>query len=177
MSQVGGKDAGTVEHFLDAIIGAAVGGHEAAELLGDQGLWKHRVSRRDGRFRIEKEIGDGRIKVIPWSTGMVDMGTAKAVANSARVTASLSIIVNVFLALQVFGSVLFIANGSNVLDDSLGGVHSHVCRTAAATAATAANRGVLMRGQGGDGAAEGARQGRGAGVQATAATLHATASL
>lgn len=145
MSQVGGKDAGTVEHFLDAIIGAAVGGHEAAKLLGDQGLWKHRVSRRDGRFRIEKEIGDGRIKVLPWSTGMVDMGTAKAVANSARVTASLSITVNVFLALQVCGSVLFIANGSNVLDYSLGGVHLHVCRTAAATAA---NRGVLMRGQG-----------------------------
>jgi hypothetical protein len=85
---------------------------------------------------------------------MVDMGTAKAVANSARVTASLSIIVNVFLALQVFGSVLFIANGSNVLDNALGGVHLHACRAAAATAATAANRGVLMRGQGGEGAAE-----------------------
>jgi hypothetical protein len=36
---------------------------------------------------------------------MVDMGTAKAVANSARVTASLSIIVNVFLPLQMCESV------------------------------------------------------------------------
>jgi hypothetical protein len=45
------------------------------------------------------------MKGLPWSTGMVDMGTAKAVANSARVTASLSIILNVFLDLQMCDSV------------------------------------------------------------------------
>ena len=39
VGQVGGKHAGAVKQFLHAVVGATESGHEAAELLGDDGLW------------------------------------------------------------------------------------------------------------------------------------------
>ena len=53
--QVVSKDAGTVEHLLNGVVGAAIGGHEAAELLGEERIWRTAAlasQRRDSWFPI-----------------------------------------------------------------------------------------------------------------------------